>query len=59
MDIRDHLTKADSLRKKLVLSPAECEAWAWVLKGEAELKAIIEAADDWFEQYEDDLEYDK
>jgi hypothetical protein len=59
VDIRDHFTKADSLREKLVLSPAECEAWAWVLKGEAELKAIIEATDNWFKQYEEYLEYDK
>jgi hypothetical protein len=33
VDIWDHLTKADLLREKLVLSPAECEAW--VLKGDA------------------------
>jgi hypothetical protein len=56
VDIRDHLTKAVSLREKLVLSPAECEAW--VLQGEAELKSIIEAADDWFEKYQEYLEYD-
>jgi hypothetical protein len=56
VDIWDHLTKANSLQEKLVLSPAECEAW--VLEGEAELKAIIEATDNWFEQYEEYLEYD-
>jgi hypothetical protein len=27
VDIRDHLTKANPLREKLVLSPAECEVW--------------------------------
>jgi hypothetical protein len=48
VDIRDHLTKAILLREKLVLPPGECEAW--VLESEAELKLIIEAADDWFEQ---------
>jgi hypothetical protein len=26
VDIQDHLTKADSLQEKLVLSPAECDA---------------------------------
>lgn len=48
VDIRDHLTKAVSLREKLVLPPGEREVW--VLEGEAELKSIIQAADVWFEQ---------
>jgi hypothetical protein len=26
VDIQDHLTKADSLQEKLVISPAECDA---------------------------------
>jgi hypothetical protein len=33
VDIRDHLTKAVSLREKLVLPPGEREAW--VLEGKA------------------------
>ena len=48
VDIRDHLEKADTLREKLVLPPGERDVW--VLDGEAELKSIIEAADDWFEK---------
>jgi hypothetical protein len=48
VDIRDHLTKAVLLRERLVLFPGEREAW--VLEGKAELKSIVEAADDWFEQ---------
>jgi hypothetical protein len=56
VDIWDHLTKSNLLQEKLVLSPAECEAWA--LEGQAELKVIIETVDDWFKQYEEYLEYD-
>lgn len=48
VDIRDHLDKAEALRERLVLPPAEKEAW--VLGGEEELKSIIEAADDWYDK---------
>lgn len=48
VDIRDHLEKAEALREKLVLSPAEKQAW--VLEGEEELQSIIEAADIWYDR---------
>jgi len=48
VDIRDHLDKAEALREKIVLSPEEREAW--VLEGEAELQAIIDAADEWYQK---------
>ena len=48
VDIRDHLDKAEALRERLALSAEETDAW--VIEGEAELRSIIEAADDWYEK---------
>lgn len=46
-DLREHLEKANQLREKLVLpAPVRNE---WVLEGEKEMRAIVDAADAWFE----------
>lgn len=55
-DLRDHVVKADALRDKLTLS--QKDKGAWVLDGEAELRSIVDAADDWFEKHEEFLEGD-
>jgi hypothetical protein len=47
-DLRDHVEKADALRDKLILSDEDKEKWR--LDGEIELKAIVTAADAWFEK---------
>lgn len=46
-DLREHLEKASQLREKLVLpAPVRSE---WVLEGEKDMRAIVEAADAWFQ----------
>ena len=46
-DLREHATKANALRDRLDLTEPEKEAW--VLDGEKELMAIVDAADDWLQ----------
>ena len=46
-DLREHLEKASVLREKLALpAPVRNE---WILEGETEMRTIVQAADDWFE----------
>ena len=47
-DIRDHVVKGSTLRERLTL--CDTQKGEWVLEGEAELKAIVDAADSWFEE---------
>jgi hypothetical protein len=55
-DLREHIDKATSLRERLVLAPEDCDAW--ILDGEKELVGIVDAADSWYEEYEEFLDGD-
>lgn len=47
-ELREHLEKGEDIRERLILSPAEKEKW--ILEGEEELLAIVDAADEWFDK---------
>lgn len=55
-DLREHLGKAVVLKDRLDLSAAAKETWT--LDGEAEIRAIVQAADDWFAKYKPYLDWD-
>lgn len=55
-DLREHLEKAEALREKLVLPDAAKDSW--VLDGEEQMVAIVEAADDWYMKYKPYLDWD-
>ena len=56
-DVEELLDDAESLRQRLVLVQSEKDAW--VLEGENELRALINAADSWYDKYEDYMEIDR
>jgi len=47
-DLREHVSKAAALRDRLAMSADEKKAW--VLDGEDEISAIVDAADDWLDE---------
>lgn len=47
-DLRDHIERAQNLRERLAFLGDQMKAWE--LTGEAELTAIVDAADSWLEQ---------
>lgn len=47
-DLKDHIERAHNLRERLTF--ASDQKLSWELKGEAELKAIVDAADSWLDQ---------
>lgn len=49
-DLREHVSKAATLRDRLVMSSDEKKAW--VLDGELELSAIVDAADEWIDEHQ-------
>ncbi|CAB9497258.1 Nucleosome-remodeling factor subunit [Seminavis robusta] len=55
-DLREHLEKGALLRERIDL-PAS-EKIEWVLEGEMEIRAIVQAADDWFVKYKPYLDWD-
>jgi len=48
-DLKDHIERAHNLRERLTF--AGDQKASWQLTGEAELTAIVDAADSWLEQY--------
>lgn len=55
-DLREHLGKVVVLKDRLDLSASAKETWT--LDGEAEIRAIVQAADDWFAKYKPYLDWD-
>ncbi|CAJ1967160.1 unnamed protein product [Cylindrotheca closterium] len=49
VDLKDHIERAHNLRERLTFSGDRKSSWE--LKGEAELTAIVDAADSWLHQY--------